>query len=226
VTGRLFLVEPLIAAVTRLIYLAAAPAQVRRRPADKQLAAVAGLLYLGLGPMATRDPHRWERGIFSAVNNSGGSMPALRVPQQLGTPWLLPAMAILGWLTNRPRLMLSAGVALPLEKGAEVGVKKVVNRRRPAQVMDPNLHDDAPTDGPSYPSGHAAIATCGAVLAAPYLPATVTAALIGTAAITAYTRIHQGAHYPLDAAGGILLGISTGSLLHYTIGLPPNAEPR
>jgi membrane-associated phospholipid phosphatase len=225
VMGRSFLVEPLIASVTRLMYVATVPSQVRRRPADKRLAAVAGLLYLGLGPLASRDPHRWERGLFSAVNSGGGSMPALRIPQQLGTPWLLPAMAVIGWLTKRPRLMVSAGVALPLEKGAEVVVKKVVNRRRPAQVMDPNLHDDAPTEGPSYPSGHAAIATCGVVLAAPYLSVPLTVALTGATALTAYTRVHQGAHFPLDAFGGILLGLSTGSFLHYAIGLPPIPNP-
>ena len=81
--------------------------------------------------------------------------------------------------TDRPHLMVAAGLALPVEKGLEVGVKKVVNRRRPAQVLEPNLHDDAPTDGPSYPSGHAAIATCGVVLAAPYLPVAVTAGWLG-----------------------------------------------
>jgi membrane-associated phospholipid phosphatase len=221
--GRM-LVEPLVAALTRLGYVAVAPSQVRRRPADKRLAAAAGLLYLGLGPLAARDPHRWERRLFSAVNSRGGSLSALRVPQQLGTPWLLPTMAVLGWVTKRPHLMLSAGVALPLEKGMEVGVKKVVDRRRPAQVMDLKLRDDAPTHGPSYPSGHAAIATCGVVLAAPYLPVPVTVALTATAALTACTRVHQGAHFPLDAFGGILLGLSTGSLLHYVIGLPADLE--
>jgi hypothetical protein len=105
-------------------------------------------------------------------------------------------MAVLGWVTKRVHLLVAAGFARPAEKALVVGVKKVVNRRRPAQVLEPDLRDDAPTEGPSYPSGHAAIANCGVVLAAPYLPVAVTAGLAGTVAVTAYTRVHQGAHFP------------------------------
>jgi undecaprenyl-diphosphatase len=135
-------------------------------------------------------------------------------------------MALVGWVTNRPHLGAAATVALPLEKGLEVGVKKFVNRRRPAQVLETELHDDAPCDGPSYPSGHAAIATCEVVLAAPYLPVAATTALVATAAVTAYTRVHQGAHFPIDALGGGLLGLGTGSLLNYVFGLPPGSSPQ
>jgi len=183
------------------------------------MAAGCGLVFVGLGAVAAGHPHRWERGLFRVANQGGGSIPALRIPQQLGTPWLLPTMAVLGWVAKRPRLMVAAALALPAEKGLEVGVKKVVDRRRPAQVLEPDLHDDAPTEGPSYPSGHAAIASCGVVLATPYLPMAVTAALWGTVAVTAYTRVHQGAHFPLDAVGGIFLGIGLGSLLNYTFGV-------
>ena len=65
-------------------------------------------------------------------------------------------------LLRRPHLAVSAALALPLEKGLEVGVKELVRRRRPAEVLDATLHDDAPTEGGSYPSGHAAIAACAA----------------------------------------------------------------
>jgi membrane-associated phospholipid phosphatase len=194
--------------------------RVRRRAVDKWVAAASVVAYLALGAVATRDPHARERTLFHEINQGGGSAPALRLPQQLGTPWLLPAVALVGWVTKRPHLVASATIALPLEKGLEVGVKKLVNRRRPAQVLETELHDDAPTHGPSYPSGHAAIATCGVVLAAPYLPVAATTALTATVAVTAYTRVHQGAHFPLDALGGVLLGLGSGSLLNYGLGLP------
>jgi membrane-associated phospholipid phosphatase len=86
--------------------------------------------------------------------------------------------------------------------------------------MNVELHDDAPVAGPSYPSGHAAIATCGLVLAAPYLSGAALVPLTACAALTAYTRVHQGAHFPLDALGGVLLGLCVGSMLNAVIGVP------
>lgn len=195
-------------------------ARVFRRHGDAGLALGGWCVYLAAAPLAARDPERWERRLFTIVNEGNGSTPVLRVPQQLGTPWVLPAMSVFAFWANRPRLMVAAAFALPLEKASEVGIKKVTRRRRPAQVVDATLHDDAPTDGPSYPSGHAAIATCAAVLIAPYLPRWVSSALAMTLLATAYTRVHQGAHFPLDAAGGVAMGVGLGGALNYAFGVP------
>ena len=74
---------------------------VRRRGVDAWLAAVTGAGYVGLGPLAVLDPTRLERSVCRAVDGRSGSAPALRVPQQLGTPWLLPAMAVTGSRVHR-----------------------------------------------------------------------------------------------------------------------------
>jgi membrane-associated phospholipid phosphatase len=197
---------------------------VRRRRTDGCVAMLTGLLYVALCPRAAHDPGGVERTAFRMVNQAGGAVPALRLPQQLGTPWVLPGMALAGFLTRRPFLAVSAGLALPVEKALEVGVKKVVRRRRPAEVLDPELHDDAPTDGPSYPSGHAAIAACAAVLAAPYLPRYATYGLATGVGLTTWTRVHQGAHFPLDGVGGVLLGVSVATMLNFAFGLPPSSS--
>lgn len=192
-----------------------------RRPRDGRAAAVSGAVYLALAPLAAAGLSRPERVGFLAVNRFGGRMPALRVPQQLGTPWVLPLVAVTAFVARRPHLAVSAGLALPLEKALEVGVKKLTRRRRPAQLApEARLFDDAPVDGPSYPSGHAAIATCAVLLAAPYLPRPVLAALSTAVGLTAVTRVHQGAHFPLDAVGGVSLGVCVAALLQYTFGLP------
>ena len=195
-------------------------AGVRRRKADGWLALTAGAGYVALVPLTVLDPKRLERLAFLAVNGSTGAVPVLRLPQQLGTPWILPGMAVFGFFTHRPNLAVSAALALPLEKGLEVGVKLLFERRRPAQVVDAELHDDAPTEGGSYPSGHAAIAACAALLTAPYLPRWSIAALVSAVGATTFTRVHQGAHFPLDALGGVLMGVSAGALLCYVFGLP------
>lgn len=195
-------------------------AGIRRRKVDAWLALAGCAGYAGLVPLTSLDPKRLERRAFRAINGTSGSVPVLRVPQQLGTPWLLPGIAVFGFLTHRPHLAVSAALALPLEKGLEVGVKLRFERRRPDQVLDAVLHDDAPTDGGSYPSGHAAIAACAALLTAPYLPTWCLGALATAVGATTFTRVHQGAHFPLDGLGGVLMGVSAGAVLTYTFGLP------
>ncbi len=177
--------------------------------------------YLGLGAVAARPTGRREQRVLKAVNRLGGEVPLLRVPQQLGTPWVLPGIALVGFCTHRPRLTVAAGLALPVEKVLEVGVKALTRRRRPAgDLHDVELHDDAPVEGSSYPSGHAAIAFATVVLLAPYVGDAAAAALLAGAVLTALTRVHQGAHYPLDAVGGVLLGGAVGWLLRAAFGLP------
>ena len=145
----------------------------------------------------------------------------LRVPQQLGTPWMLPGVALGAITLRRPHLAVIAACALPLEKALEVGLKKIIDRKRPAQTdPDAMLHDDAPQDGPSYPSGHAAIATTAVVAISPYLPAPMVAAGVIAAAAASAVRISQGAHYPMDAVGGGLLGLTVASALTGTVGRP------
>jgi membrane-associated phospholipid phosphatase len=134
-------------------------------------------------------------------------------------------LPVLGFWTRRPHLAVAGTLALPLEKAAEVGVKKLTGRRRPAQVgTTVELHDDAPATGESYPSGHAAISACAAVLVSPYLPAWSWPALAIPVGLTSYTRVHQGAHFPLDSVGGVLLGLGVGTALRFAVGVPPHAQ--
>jgi undecaprenyl-diphosphatase len=155
------------------------------------------------------------------MNHHSGDVPALRVPQQLGTPWVLPAIAAGAFVLRKPHLVLVAGCALPAEKALEVGLKKVLDRKRPARAdPDAQLHDDAPADGPSYPSGHAAIASAAVFSLMPYLPRPVLAAGVAVAGASSAVRIHQGAHFPMDAVGGLLLGLTVASGLTAVFGRP------
>jgi hypothetical protein len=191
---------------------------------DGWIALGSGLAYVVLGVVSARRTPDWERAALRAANR-GGDAPLLRLPQQLGTPWSLPALALVGLGTRRPHLAVAGALALPMEKALEVGVKLLARRRRPAQV-DPrvDLHDDAPATGESYPSGHAAISACAAVLVSPYLPAWSWPALAVPVGLTSYTRVHQGAHFPLDSVGGLLLGLGVGTTLRFAVGTPGQAQ--
>lgn len=116
------------------------------------------------------------------------------------------------------RLALAAGSAQPVGKGLEVGIEKLRPAPRPLYVEPTVLRDDAPVEGESFPSGHAAIAFTAVRLAAPYLPRGVLALLCAGAAAASGVRISQGAHHPLDSAAGAALGVGLGGGLAHVVG--------
>lgn len=190
-----------------------------RRRRDLWLCAASALGYVATTIAAGREANEPERKAFDELN--GTRAPWLVVPQQLGTPAAVGAATAVALGVRRPRLAVALGATLPVEKALEVGTKMLVRRRRPAQAPhDATLRDDAPDEGPSYPSGHAAIGFAQVALLLPYVHPAVTAATSAGALVAAVRRIHQGAHYPLDAVGGALLGVAVGSGLTWAVGRP------
>jgi membrane-associated phospholipid phosphatase len=202
------------------------PARTLHVAADLRRALTALSVYVALGAWADGRPGRRERRVFGKVNHDTDRQPLLRVPQQLGTPWVLPGLAVLGFLTHRPHLAVTAAAALPLEKALEVGVKKLFHRDRPSKA-DPraDLEDDAPVEGSSDPSGHAGIAFTAVLLTAPYLPGPVNALGLLNASLASWVRLRQGAHFPADALGGVLLAVTVSSGLQALFGRPADPEP-
>lgn len=153
-----------------------------------------------------------DRRLFALVNDHRDEPTAVRVLQQAGTPWVLPTTALVAFLTGRRRL------ALPVEKALEVGIKKARPTPRPLYVEPTVLRDDAPVEGESFPSGHAAIAAAAACLLAPHVPAPARVPLLAAAVGTGVVRVAQGAHHPVDAVAGSALGMSIGGGLRFAIG--------
>ncbi len=192
-------------------------AAARRRDLTACLTGV-GVVVLAAA-VADRHP-RADRRLFAAVNHHRDEPAGLRVLQQAGTPWVLPGTAMVAALAGRRRLALAGALALPVEKALEVAIKKARPVPRPLYVQPTVLRDDAPVEGESYPSGHAAIAFAAATLAAPHLPPALGPALFGTAAGAALVRLSQGAHHPVDAVGGAALGVAVGSGLRALVADP------
>ncbi|GAA3541060.1 hypothetical protein GCM10022196_21530 [Aeromicrobium flavum] len=173
---------------------------------DAAVATAAAAAFVASAAAFRRPPGAHELRWFTVVNEWPDSR-LIRVPQQLGTPWTLPVAGACLWMAGRPREGAAAAVALPLVKFVEVRVKLFLGRPRPLYETPTILRDDAPLEGPSFPSGHAAIAAATAYLVGRAVPPTALP-LAALTVVAALVRVHQGAHWLSDALGGGALGIA------------------
>ncbi len=74
-------------------------AATTREPTDAWTAVLAGTLYVALGAVCRGTPGHPDRRLFAAPNHDHTTRTLLRVPQRLGTPWVLPGLALAGFLT-------------------------------------------------------------------------------------------------------------------------------
>lgn len=143
------------------------------------------------------------------------------------TPRLDRAMAQVSRAADYSRLSLAAAAGLALFGGASgrraagagltsiavtatvvnVAVKPLVRRRRPDRVAHevPIARHVRMPSSRSFPSGHSAAAFAFAGGAGEALPA-ASLPLHALACLVAYSRVHTGVHYPLDAVAGSVLG--------------------
>ena len=112
-----------------------------------------------------------EARVFAAVNRlPGGPWPVVWVPMQLGS--LVGSLAAVGvtWLVGRDRrLTLAALIASQTGYWAAKGVKRVVSRERPGELL-PDVLVREHASGLGYLSGHSAVAFALATVLAPSLP--------------------------------------------------------
>jgi membrane-associated phospholipid phosphatase len=143
------------------------------------------------------------------------------------TPRLDRAMSRLSRAADYSRVSLTAAAGMALLGGAEgrraavaglasiavtatvvnVAVKPLARRRRPDRVFHevPIARHVPMPSSQSFPSGHSAAAFAFAGGAGGALPA-ASLPLHALAGVVAYSRVHTGVHYPLDAIAGSVLG--------------------
>lgn len=86
--------------------------------------------------------------------------------------------------------------------------KVLLPRPRPFPTIPLTLRVPNETDS-SYPSGHALIVSIGAAFCLARFQRKIVAGLLTIeAGIVCYSRVYLGVHYPLDVAGGVILGIA------------------
>lgn len=133
-----------------------------------------------------------------------------------GPLYALSAGLLIAGLACRDRRLAGSGISMLAAVGAadlcKRGAKRLVRRTRPHVLLDEGRYaanaggsDEKPEQ--SFPSGH----TAGAVAAARALSREFPAAgaLAGVAAVgIGISRLLQGAHWPLDVAGGAIIGLA------------------
>jgi membrane-associated phospholipid phosphatase len=181
----------------------------------------AALLLLSALPVHADSISAVEADAFRLVNHLPSVPFALVwVPMQLGNLLVVPVAVVAAVVARRFRL--AAGLAL-----AGVGVyalakvvKHFVLRGRPDTVLDDVVVRGAAAHGLGFVSGHMAVVTALAFVAAPWLPRWGRWALAAAVAAVFLARMYVGAHLPLDMIGGAALGLGVGAGVRLLLGRP------
>lgn len=184
--------------------------------------AGAALLVLSALPVHPHSISALERDVFRVINDHT-VLPFMVVwtIMQLGNFLAVPAVALAAAAWRRWRLaigMLAGGVITYYL--AKV-VKGIVERGRPASVLDDVHIRGTAALGRGFVSGHAAVVTLLVVLAWPYLGRRGRMVVVALAVFVCLARIYVGAHLPLDVVGGAALGLAVAALVRLVLGRPP-----
>lgn len=182
---------------------------------------------LGAAALARRPLSRIEIRLFRRVNGlPEDAYRAIWVPMQYGTFGTVPAAAVLALFRRRPRLALAiAGGGTAAWLGAKA-VKPIVDRARPASILEGVALRGAEEGDRGIPSGHAAVSAVLTVVAWPYLSDGWRVSLVALAGFVPFARMYVGAHLPLDVIGGTALGLAIGNAIHLVIPTPQSRARR
>jgi undecaprenyl-diphosphatase len=152
----------------------------------------------------------WESSVYRAVHDDWKSPALDRVSDgltmlsDLKTCGMVPlALYTIGGEKESQAAKL-ATVSMAISGAAVLGLKAIVNRRRPT--------GDSPRWDSSFPSGHTALAFSTSVIYGNsyhklWIPLLLYSTLVG------FSRIYEGEHYPADVLAGTALGVSVGLLV-------------
>ncbi|WDZ83391.1 flippase-like domain-containing protein [Micromonospora cathayae] len=193
-----------------------------RRPSPALVFSVttAVLLLLVLGHQVRHRPvGRWEQDLFALLNHlPPGATPALVVVMQLGSYPAVVGAASVALVMRRVALARDLLLAGTLAYGLAVVNKIAVARARPGALLaDVRLHETV-TGAFGYPSGHVAVVTALALVVARVVPRHMRGYLWLVVAVVALARVHVGAHLPVDAVGGFLVGWLAVGLTRLVVG--------
>jgi membrane-associated phospholipid phosphatase len=171
--------------------------------------AAGALLFEGSRLLARRSGvSTAEERLFRISNDADD---ALRVPvravMQAGTFVTVPITAVAAAFAGRRRLAVELGLAGTSAWLLAKVAKPLGGRPRPDAVLEGVRLREGIAGDLGWVSGHTAVATTLAAVAAPALPVWARPAAAGVVATTGFGRMYVGAHLPLDLVGGAGLGL-------------------
>jgi undecaprenyl-diphosphatase len=122
-------------------------------------------------------------------------------------------LAVLGGRRGRRAAVLGLASVAVTSAVVNLAVKPLAPRSRPDRGLHgvPEARQVPMPSSRSFPSGHSAAAFAFAGGAGRAMPA-ASLPLHALAAAVAYSRVHTGVHYPVDAVTGALLGAALGQI--------------
>lgn len=179
------------------------------------------VLVLSTLPVSAHSISSAERAVFRAINDHTVlPFTVVWAVMQLGNFVAIPIAALVAAVMRRMRLALSILVGGLMTYYFAKVVKSIVERGRPASVLDDVHFRGAASLGRGYVSGHAAVVTLLVVLAWPYLGRPWRAAAVAAALFVCFARVYVGAHLPLDIVGGAAVGLAVGGVTRLIFGRP------
>jgi membrane-associated phospholipid phosphatase len=164
-----------------------------------------------------------ERDVFRVLNDDL-ALPYVPVwlLMQFGSVVAVYACAGAALAARRYRLTVALLLAGTAAWWLAKGVKAVIERPRPAELLSGVELRHAPTEGLGFVSGHAAVATALAGAAWPWLGRTGRIIAVTLVVIVCTARIYVGAHLPLDVIGGVGLGLAIAAVVRFVVTPEPH----
>ncbi len=193
-----------------------------RHPGDVLRVILGAALLAGCCLIAASESvSTFELGIFTAVNALPswlyGLMWLLMQLGSLAAVFVVAALAVLGRRFRMAAELLAGGLAAYV---AALGLKDLIGRGRPGQMLSDVIYHGDPAQGLGFPSGHAAVSAALAAVAVPFLARRWRRWIWAIPAVVGFARVFVGAHLPLDVVAGFLLGWTIGAAVHLAVGSP------
>jgi membrane-associated phospholipid phosphatase len=186
--------------------------------------ATVGALILAASVLGARGPviRPWEQRTFHAVNGLPGWLFVPLWPvMQLGNLAVGTAAGlVVAWCAGELPVAIGVALAAGLKLAAERLIRNRITTHLPARQRPGTSQTDAilrggdvPSQGWSFPSGHAVLIAAITLVVAPVLPTgwELVPAVLTLGVMVG--RVYVGAHNPLDVTSGAGAGLLVGGLV-------------